>query len=358
MPRRDFKRPVRIKDVALEAGVSSATVSYAIAGSRGVSEDTRRRILKIASNLGYIPNRQAAALRARRSMILGFLVTDIKNPFFADIVCGIESTAAAKGYRLMLCVTGDDPKDEARHLQMLLEHGIDGLILVPIARDREGAYPNTALLRTFQRRRTPIISIVESIKDYPTARITTSVYEGTRLVADHLIALGHRRIAYFSQPFHRIQKFGRHAAYHDALSREGIPFQPELMVEAGLTPDDAYQKTGQVLDRGVRFTAAMYPNDYMAVGGLRMLRERGLRVPEDVSVTGLDDVEWAKFCEVPLTTARFPTRTLGEMAVRELVERLSHTPLPEDEVFCQVSVSPTLVVRQSTGPAAPSLQSD
>ncbi|MBP7937364.1 MAG: LacI family DNA-binding transcriptional regulator [Phycisphaerae bacterium] len=352
MPRKDIKPAVRLQDIAQEAGVSCATVSYALCGTRGVSTDTRKRILRIANRLGYIPNRQAAALRARRSMILGFLVTDIKNPFFAEIVCGIESTAAAKGYRLMLCVTGDDPSDEARHLQMLLEHGVDGLILVPIARSQDGTYPNTSLLRAFQRRRTPVISIVDSIKDYPTARITTSVYEGTRLVAEHLIALGHRRIAYLSQPFHRIQKFGRHAAYHDALNHAGIPFDPELMVEAGLTPNDAYEKTGQLLDSGIRFTAAMYPNDYMAVGGLRMLRERSLRVPDAVSVTGFDDVEWARFCEVPLTTARFPARALGEMAVRELTERLSRHAPPEDEAFCQISVSPTLIVRRSTGPVA------
>ncbi len=130
-------------------------------------------------------------------------------------------------------------------------------------------------------------------------------------------------------------------------------FDPALLVETGLTPTDAYRATGDLLDSGVVFTAAVYANDYMAIGGLRKLRERGIRVPEDVSVTGFDDTEWAQFCEVPLTTARFPTRQLGEMAVREIVEHLTAGDRTQDEAFCDLALRPTLVTRQSTGPVRP-----
>ncbi|MGQ9650780.1 MAG: LacI family DNA-binding transcriptional regulator [Phycisphaerae bacterium] len=353
MAKRDNgnSRPfMRLEDIARSAGVSTATVSYALAGTKGVSAATRRRILKIADELGYVPNRQASGLRAQRSLILGSLIPDIRNPFFADITSGLESSAASLNYRLMLCVTEDDPADEARHLQMLLEHHVDGLVIVPVARSPEGAYPNLKLLKLFQRRHIPIISIVDSINELETGRITTAVYQGTRLLMDHLIGLGHRDIAYFSQPFQRIQKYGRHTAYHDALREAGIPYRPELMVETGLSPAEAYRQTARLLDSGVRFTAAMYPNDYMAVGGLRMFRERGIRVPDDVSVTGFDDIELARYCEIPLTTAAFPIRQLGEMAIRELVSLLGRSDRGGEQPTVDVALRPTLVVRQSTGP--------
>lgn len=346
------RRAVRLSDIARAAGVTSATVSYALSGKDGVSTNTRDRIRSIAERLGYVANRQAAALRGQRSYILGVLVTNIKNPFFADIVCGMEKAAAERLYRLMLCVTENDPADEARHLKMLLEHRVDGLILVPVASDPEGTYQNIKLLQTFQRRRVPILCIVDAVRDMETLRITTAVYEGTRLLVDHLTGLGHRDIAYFSQPFPRVLQCGRHAAYRDALARAGIPFRPELLIETGLTPEDAYARTGQALEDGVSFTAAVYPNDYMAVGGLRKLREQGLRVPQDVSVTGFDDVDWARFCEVPLTTARFPVRELGEMAVQKMLQCLeSESDASGRSPSCDIIVKPELVVRESTGPA-------
>ena len=234
---------------------------------------------------------------------------------------------------------------------MLLEHQVDGLILAPVSRSPDGDYPNIELLRTFQRRQIPVVCIVDSVRNLATARITTAVYHGTRMLVDHLIELGHRDIAYFSQPFQRVQKCGRHAAYQDALLQAGIPFRSELLVETGLTPDAAYERTGGLLDQGVRFTAAVYANDYMATGGLRKLRERGLRVPEDVSVTGFDDVDLARFCEVPLTTARFPMRQIGEMAVRELVDQLAQSDRLDGTPPLDVALRPELVRRQSTGPA-------
>ncbi len=352
MGKERARSRVRLADIAREAGVTSATVSYALTGRSGVSADTRQRVLTIAERLGYVANRQAAALRCLRSYILGVLVTNIKNPFYASVVCGIEKEAAARRYRAMLCVTENDPSDEARHLKMVLEHNVDGLILVPVTSDPEGTYENIKLLRLFQKRHVPILCIVDSIPDLKAPAITTAVYEGTRLLVEHLIQLGHRDIAYFSQPFSRIRARGRHAAYHDALAEAGIPFRPELLVETGLTPEEAYERTGWMLDQGVRFTAAVYPNDYMAIGGLRKLREHGLRVPQDVSVTGFDDVDWARFCEVPLTTARFPTQRLGEMAVRELLEHIERGPESGGDGLLRATVlDPELVVRESTGPA-------
>lgn len=344
------KTTVRLADIAREAGVSSATVSYALTGERGVSEVTRQRILRIANELGYVANRQAAALRGQRSFILGVLVTNIKNPFFSEIVCGLESAAAGRRYRVMLCATDDGAEEEAAHLRMLLEHNVDGLILVPVASDPEGTYPNLKLLKMFQRRRIPIMCIVDAVRDLKTGRIITAVYEGTRIVVDHLIDLGHRDIAYFSQPFARVQKFGRHAAYQDSLQHAGIPFRSELMIETGLTPQEAYERTAWALDQGIRFTAAVYANDYMAIGGLRAIRDRGLRVPDDISVTGFDDVEWAQFAEVPLTTIRFPARDLGVMAVRELTDYLQNAPPGSEGPTCDIAIRPTLVVRKSTGP--------
>jgi DNA-binding LacI/PurR family transcriptional regulator len=236
-------------------------------------------------------------------------------------------------------------------MQMLMEHNIDALVLAPVVRSPAGDYPNLPLLRLFQGRQIPIMCLVDSIKELDTGRITTAVYAGTRLLADHLISLGHRRIAYFSQPFQRILKYGRHAACQDAMRAADIPHHPALLVETGLTPQDAFRETNSLLERGVSFTAAMYPNDYMAIGGLRALRLSGLRVPEDVSVTGFDDVDWARFCEVPLTTVAFAARQLGEMAIREIVEHLSSEEGTAKRPLCDIDIRPQLVVRDSTGPA-------
>lgn len=338
-----------MRDIAREAGVSTATVSYALTGVKGVSGVTRRRILSIADQMGYVANRQAAALRSRRTCTLGVVVTNIKNPFFADVVCAIEKAAAAQ-YRIMLCVTENGFEQESHHLKMLLEHNVEGLILVPVSADPEGTYPNLDLLKMFQRRRVPIICIVDGLKELKTGRVSTDVYAGTRMLVDHLTSLGHRDIAYFSQPFSRVVKFGRHAAYHDALREAGVAVRPELLVETGLSPEEAYDRTSSLLEQGVPFTAAVYPNDYMAVGGMRALRDHGLRVPDDVSVTGFDDIEWARFCEVPLTTARFPRQEIGERAVRDMIAYLDREPNDINAELCDIVVQPELVIRQSTGP--------
>jgi DNA-binding LacI/PurR family transcriptional regulator len=355
MARKLAGPPARLSDIAREAGVTTATVSYALSGLKGVSPRTRQRILDIARRMNYVSNRQAAGLRQRRTFILGLSVTNIRNPFFAEIVCAVESTAAASRYRVMLCVTENDPADEQRHLMMLLEHNVDALILVPVASDPRGTYENLDLLRMFESRGIPIMCIVNSVRGLKANRVTTDVYQATRLLADHLLELGHRDIAYFSQPFTRVvRQHGRHAAYRDALREAGVPFRPELLVETGVTPDDAYEQTGRLLDSGVRFTAAMYPNDYMAIGGVRKLRERGVRVPEDVSVAGLDDVDLARFCEVPLTTARFPMRKIGELAVGELIARLESSREAAELPSPSRRVLPAeLVVRRSTGRARP-----
>jgi DNA-binding LacI/PurR family transcriptional regulator len=350
MPKRF--RKVTIADVAKRAGVSIATVSCALRGVSGVSEANRARIRKLALRLGYVADARARALRGKGALVFGACVTRITNPHVAEVVTGIQRACGRHGYDMMLTISENDAEIEARHLSALLQHQVDALLILPVGTDSGRRCANLDALRQYVTRGVPIMMVVERVETpgIPCGAVVNDLYRGGRLLTDHLLSLGHRRIATLYFPDELDLPLSRCQAYGDALNAAGIPKKHRRARPTGLEPDDASQATAELLEEHGDVTAIIYPSDYLALAGLRRIRERGLRVPTDISIAAFEDLGWAAFFEVPLTTVSYGLRSMGELAVTRLADWLS-SPGSHQQPLPTLALEPTLVPRASTSRA-------
>jgi len=347
MPKRF--RKVTIADVAKRAGVSIATVSCALRGVPGVSEANRSRIRKLALRLGYVADARARALRGKGALIFGACVTRITNPHVAEVVTGVQRACGRHGYDMMLTISEGDAEIEARHLSALLEHQVDALLILPVGTDVGRPCVNLDILKQYSKRGVPIMMVVERVETpgVPCGAVINDLYRGGRLLTDHLLSLGHRRIAMLCFPDELDLPLSRFQAYGDALNAAGIPKKHRCARPTGVSPDDASQATAELLKEHGDITAIIYPSDYLALAGLRQIRERGLRVPTDMSIAAFEDLGWAVFFEVPLTTVSYPLRSMGELAVTRAADWLS-SPARDQQPLPTLALEPTLVPRAST----------
>lgn len=324
-----------IRDVAREAQVATSTVSRALNNPGRVNADTQRRIQVVADRLGYRPNRMAKALGSRRSETLALLVPDITNPFFFGVIRGAERQAAASGFTLVLSDSQEDPERERDNIRRLAG-AVDGFILAS-ARLSQHRLQDLA-----EGHRIALVN--RQVPGVPS--VVVDAEEGTRYAVDHLASLGHREVTYLAGPRSSWSDARRWRAVQSSGTALGLstrrigPFPPAQ--EAGAAAADAAlaQRAGAI----VAF------NDLLAIGVLLRLAERGIRVPDDVSVVGFDDIFGAEFCSPTLTTLAAPLEEVGRTAVRLLLE----APRQGQAERRRTIVLPThLVVRGSTGPAAP-----
>jgi LacI family transcriptional regulator len=316
-----------IADVAALAGVSTATVSRVLSGGARALPATRERVVAAARELGYRPSGIARALKKRETRTLGLLVTDIGNPFYPQVVRAVEAAAHKAGYAIVLANGGDDPDRELAHLGLLEERRVDGIIVASSRMSRRHA---VAL-----RNSTVPVVLVNATSGGGLAAVTTAHRRGARMAAEHLMGLGHRRIGHISAP-------AQHAA--SRLRRQGV----RDAVDAVVVDGDGGVEGGALavpalLAAGV--TGIVAYNDLTAIGALRGLRQAGLRVPEEISVVGFDDIEMAAWTDPPLTTIRQPTDALGQWAVDRLARVLAGDRAAAVE---RVMLWPELVVRGST----------
>ncbi len=323
-----------IAEVAARAGVSTATVSRVLSGAANALPATRDRVLAAARELDYRPSGIARALKRRETRTLGLLVTDIGNPFYPLVARAVEAAADARGYGIVLANGGDDPERELRHLELLLERRVDGLIVASSRVTRRHA----AWLR-----RLPIpIVLVNTTAGAGLPAVLTANRRGGRLAAGHLVALGHRRIGYIGAPPEHPASSLRRRGVLDALP----PKARTTVVEGDGGVEGGAAAVAELVRAGV--TGIVAYNDLTAIGALRGLRRAGVAVPDRVSVVGFDDIEMAAWTDPPLTTIRQPTEELGRWAVERLVHTLrGGPPAPERHL-----AEPELVVRGSTAPAA------
>ena len=343
-------RKTTIADIAERAGVSIATVSCALRDAPGVSEATRGRIRKLASGMGYVADARARALRGKGSLVFGTCVTRITNPHVAEMVTGIQRACGRAGYQMMLTISEGDADIEARHLSTLLEHQVDGLIMLPVWRDYGRRYANLKMLKQYATRGVPIIMVMERAEppEIACGAVVNDLYRGGRLLMEHLISLGHQHIGMLYLADDSSVVLGRYQAYVDALSAAGIHKKYRYARQTGLTPEAANQTTQTLLEEYPRITAIVYPSDFLALGGLRRIRERGLRVPQDISIVAFEDLQWAAYCEIPLTTARYALDSMGELAVTRLADWLSRS-VDRRQALSTLALEPTLVAGQSSG---------
>lgn len=352
--------PATRDDVARAAGVSVATVSYVLnGGPRPVSAERRRRVLQAVADLEYRPNAIARSLRARRTRILGFVLPDSANPYFAALAHAIEEAAAARGYQVIMANAAERPEREAAHIEALLRLQVDGLFWIPADLRRASRVSPRPDVPTVQIDRTLDVFPPRGGADGAAGKgavfdvVTADNLAGGRLATDHLLALGHRRLACLAGPAGHRHAQARLQGFKEALRTAGAGSGAGELIGHGefdYASGAAVAGGWCALPPDARPTGIVCGNDAMAIGALAALAAAGLRVPGDVSVTGYDDLPQAPYTVPPLTTVAQPVGEVAAAAVERLlarVERPGAAPRPEHTVF-----PVRLVVRGSTAPPA------
>jgi DNA-binding LacI/PurR family transcriptional regulator len=343
---------VTIHEVARTVGVSAATVSVVLNGrdrAVGISEATRAAVVATSERLGYRANHAARSLRRKYSNVISLLVQDLANPCFVDIAVAARAAAEERGYEVN--VVGAGAVDaELRALDRLRGDGSDGVI---VATGRHGTRPAAlALLRDLVGRGLPAVVLLDRSPDPRVPAIRVDVEMGACVAVEHLVGLGHRRIAHLALhgdgPIEAEQtsQGDRYRGYRRALSDAGINADPAWLVRGIDTLAGGYAMMQQLLARpGRRPTAALVYNDLTAVGALRALRDAAIRVPDEMAVVGTDGIELGLYTDPALTTIDHPRVELGRRAVETLCAQIEGGPEPETERVLPVR----LVVRESCG---------
>lgn len=333
-------RQPSIKDIARLAKVSHPTVSRALQNSPLVNPETAARIRKIAAETGYRASAVARGLVTRKTRTIGLVVTTVADPFASEVVCGIEQTANDHGYAVILADSHADPERERKMVQELAERRVDGII---VTSSRVGAL----YLSMLKEMMVPIVLVNDQHPGEFVHSIMIRNREAARAMTEHMLALGHRRVAYLGDKFGYQSDAERLAGYRDALDAAKIPFTEELVVRGDGKPGAAMQAMDALLAMANPPTAVCCYNDMSALGAMRAIRMRGLRVPEDISVGGFDDLFFAALTDPPLTTVRQPMMRMGNLAMESLLKLMAG-----GGSMAPINIEAELVVRASTGPVA------
>ena len=322
-----------IREVALAAKVSVATVSRTLAMPDVVSPDTRQRVHDAIERLRYTPNVQARSLRTARTNVIVALVPDISNPFFSEIIRGIEQVAHQNRYSVLLGDTQYSREREQAYADLVGARQADGLItLLP------------HIPRIVAAGRPPIVNACEYVKDPKVTSVYVDNVAAAQEATTYLVTLGHQAVAFIAGPMNSPICVDRDRGYETALARAGLKRNRRLTVEGDFSMESGVRAVESLLARGERFTALFCSNDEMALGAIRALKSSGLRVPEDVSIIGFDDIRFAHYSDPPLTTIAQPKGDLGREAMSMLLEILNGADVPPRK-----RILPTqLIVRDST----------
>jgi LacI family transcriptional regulator len=331
-------RIVGIKDVAEYAGVSVGTVSNAINRPDLVAPETRDRVQAAIERLGYVRSEAARSLRAGQSRIIGQLVLDITNPFFAEVASGAARAAGLAGLRVMLCNSANDPAEEAAYLSLFAEQRVRGVLLTPA--DATG--PDLTILR---RQEIPFV-LVDRVTSEGCS-VSVDDIAGGRMAGAHLAENGHRLVAYVSGPMNLAQCRDRRAGALAALTAHGLPEDALVHIEADRMDVSSGRDAGRrLLNLSTAPTAVFCANDLLALGVLQTLYAAGVSVPGEMAIVGYDDIEFAGAAAVPLTSVRQPSAEIGQIAADLLVEEV--TADKGQHRHRRVVLEPELVVREST----------
>ena len=309
-----------MEDVARVAGVSTTTVSHVLNGTRPVSETTTARVMAAIDETGYSQNTIARALARARTQSLGLAISGLANPYFTDLVASVERAATMARHTLLLADTHDDPEHELEIVRALVERRVDGLLLAPSAGASDHA------LRYLATQSLPVV-LLDRFADASLDQIGSENVEPTAQLVDHLASCGHSRIGMVVGSPQLSTTLERLAGYELGLERNGLAFEPGLLVSGESRRDAGAQATRALLDLDAPPTAFISGNNAMTIGVMEALKERGLRVPEDVALAGFDDFEWAEFFSPRLTVIAQPVGELGEQAVQLLLSRLEDPTL-------------------------------
>jgi LacI family transcriptional regulator len=331
-----------IREVAKRAKVSIATVSRTINDAASVDPKTAERVRQAIEELRYYPDMQARSLVSGRSRMLGLIVSDITNPFFPELVKGFEEVAIHHGYETMVSSTGYDSERTAMSVRRFLERRVEGVAVMTSEMDQH-------LIDQLERRKVPGVFLDVGAVRGLISNIKVDYASGISAAAEHLLSIGHQRIAFISGPLALQSAQVRRAAFLGCLTRAGIFKGEELVCEGDHTIDGGLEAMKRLLESGNPPTAVLASNDLTAIGALRAVRCKRLVVPDDISIIGFDDIHFAEFTEPPLTTVRLSRMELAEKAVCALLRNIA--PQPAGQAHgAEYMVATTLVLRESTCP--------
>ena len=327
---------VTIKDVAKAAGVSYSTVSRALSGSPEISVDTRERILQVCKEMNYTANTVARAMVMKSTKLLGLILTGVNNPFMSDLAYHIDRQARARGYNIILCNSSRDQEQEKELFELMIGRQVDGIILVPSGPE---SYER---LRPYLSR-LPTVFVGENLRGVPESYVSVDNYRGAYLGVEYLYGLGHRDILYFGRrrgsTTHQLRSEGYTAACLDL----GLAPQycnntfPLTSIKYG------YQLAKQLFAQERKFTAIFAATDTNALGIMGAAEENGIRIPEDVSLLGFDNIRYSSLPRINLTTIEQPMKMLASVAVDSLLDKIQS----ELAGYSHRILTPTLIERSS-----------
>ena len=343
--RRD-KKKLDIRDVALNARVSIATVSRTINMLPTVNKALAKRVWRSIEDLNFYPNTQARGLSSGRSRIFGLILPDITNPFFPELVQGFEDVAVKAGYEILISSTSYDPNRMELAVRRMLERKVDGVAVMTFG------IPLPYLDR-LEAQQIPLVYVDDGPSGPLMTVLKVDYQQGIRQGVQHLAALGHRRIAFVSGPPQQLSSQLRISAFVRAIGEIGVTPGNDLLIEGDHTLEGGEKGATYLLRLKTRPTAVVCSNDMTAIGMLRSIARAGLRTPDDISVVGFDDIHLAEFVSPPLTTVRMSRTALADAAVSAL-RRHADPPeqfdgAPKGKRNISLSVPTQLIVRQSTG---------
>lgn len=343
-PSSEKRGTVKLEDVARAANVSISTVSRAISQPDRVGEATRARVMAVIREMGYVPSRVAQRLRKEHghAHLIGLILPDIQNPFFADLARGVEDLAQKHGYALFLGNSDEDLEKERQYLEAMRAESVDGVIVPPIS-DSDKAV--SSMIRVG----VPVVCVDRRIDGADADTVVVDNVRGAYAATDHLIRLGHRRIGFIEGRPQISTSRERMQGYRQALQAHGLEFDPELVREGDSRQASGARLAGELLDISDRPTALLVGNNLMTLGALETCHARQIHIPEQLAVVGYDDMPWALALNPPLTAVRQPGYEVGQRAMELLLARIREP----DRSTALIVLQPQLIVRRSCGAGLP-----
>ena len=306
---------VTLRKVAERAGVSVNTASRAINNKPDINEETKKRVLQIAKELGYIRNAAAVALRTKKTGTIGVVIADNRNPFYAEVLNGMEEAAREKNYHIILANTQRDYKKEEEAINLLLAKRVDGLLITPV-QDKDDDIKNLIDANI------PFVVVGRDFENIEVDAIYNDEVKGGFLATEYLIKKGHKRISLIDGFLYKSPAKGRLEGYKKALNKYRISLDESLISVGDINIEDGYERTKQMLEKNLDFTAIFAYNDMMAFGAMQAIKEKGLRIPEDIGLVGYDDIPFSSLISPALTTIRLKKQELGAESVKLLLSRI------------------------------------
>ncbi|EWY41574.1 LacI family transcriptional regulator [Skermanella stibiiresistens SB22] len=332
-----------ILDLAAACGVSPATVSNALADKPNVKASTREMVRRKAAEMGYHASATARGLRLGRSWSIGLVVGDIANPFVPEVVRGVEDVVWRARKNLILCNTDFQADKKTAYVRSLLDKNIEGLIVL-------SQVLSPSDMRLVEAADVPLVTVNRGTPGYTSDYVGIDNHAGVRMAMDYLVGLGHRRIGFIKGLPSSNSALDRFAAYTEAVERHGLDSDPSLVMPGDYDMESGDSGARAIMASAIPPTAIVAANDQMALGALGALHELGLRVPDDVSVVGFDNIQLAAHPLLNLTTINHPKRETGDAAARLLLQRILGKMVDPPR---SVVLKPSLIVRGSSGPPKP-----